>query len=155
MKGMLRVIADYIELMKARIEFLEKENVRLKKLLEESDTEMAKRKIERLKRKEDMEMKLGTSVKGEEIIVFDGSALNDNVVTVVAEIKHDEMYAIRLYNYDSEITLEDIKTMCVAEGYKEGLITVIIENPFEGIMYEFGNYNDDMWHIHGITRGYA
>lgn len=155
MKGMLRVIADYIELIKAKIEFLEKENVRLKKLLEESDTKMAMIEIERLKRKNNMGVQLGTAVKGEEIIVFDGSAFNENVVTVVAEISNDKMYAIRLYNCDSKFTLEDIRTMCVAEGYKEGLITVIIENPFEGVMYEFGNYNDDMWHVHGNTQGYA
>ncbi len=52
MKGMLNLIADYIELAKSRIDFLEKENERLKKLLEEADTEMAMREIERLKRKD-------------------------------------------------------------------------------------------------------
>lgn len=100
-------------------------------------------------------MKLGTAVKGKEIIVFDGSALNDNVVTVVAEISNDKMYAIRLYNYDSEITLEDIKAMCETEGYGEGIITVIVESPFKGVIYQYGNSCDDTWYIHGKTEGYA
>lgn len=146
MEDMLNLVTDYIKL-KARNKYLEEENTRLKKLLEESDTEMAMREIGRLKSKEDMEMKLGTSVKGEEIIVFDGSVLNDNVVTVVAEISNDKMYPIRLYNYDSEITLEDIKAMCETEGYEEGIITVIVENPFEIVIYQYGNYADDMWYI--------
>lgn len=155
MKGMIGLIADYIELMKAKIEFLEKENVRLKKLLEESDTKIAMTAIEKLKRKNNMEMQLGTAVKGEEIIVFDGSALADNVVTIAAEINDDEMYAIRLYNYDRKVTLEDIKTMCEAVGYEEGIITVIVENPLEGVIYQYGNSCDDMWYIHGKTEGYA
>lgn len=154
MEDMLNLVADYIKL-KARNKYLEEENTRLKKLLEESDTEMAMREIGRLKRKEDMKIKIGASVKGEEIVVFDGNSWDDNIVTIIADISDDKMYTIKLYGADSKVTLEDIREMCETEGYEEGIITVIVDSPLQGVVYEYGNYDDNMWYIHGTTQGYA
>lgn len=100
-------------------------------------------------------MRLGETVKGEEVVVFEGNYWDNNVVTIIADISDDKMYTIKLYGTDSKVTLEDIREMCETEGYEEGIITVIVENPLEGVVYQYGNYANDMWYIHGTTQGYA
>lgn len=47
------------------------------------------------------------------------------------------------------LTLEEI-----AEQLNARLITVFVESPFEGVIYQFGNYGDSWWQI-GETCGYA
>lgn len=34
-------------------------------------------------------------------------------------------------------------------------IRIICESGLDGKIYEFGNYNDGKWRLHGITKGYA
>ena len=43
-------------------------------------------------------------------------------------------------------------------GLKEQIpypIRIICESALKGKIYEFGNYNDGKWRLHGITKGYA
>lgn len=34
-------------------------------------------------------------------------------------------------------------------------VRVIMDYGLEGKIYEYGNYNDNKWHLYGITKGYA
>lgn len=74
-----------------------------------------------------------------------------NVVTITA-ITDGEAFAETLYSSEKDITLKDIEDK-FSEDYD--VITVICETPFEGVIYQYGNYNDGNWHNHGKTVGYA
>ena len=100
-------------------------------------------------------MKLGKAVKGEEVVVFEGNGFEQNVVTIITENAYEDVFVKRVYGSDVKVTLEDIKTMCEERGYYISIITVIVENPLEGVIYQYGNSCDDTWYIHGKTEGYA
>lgn len=36
-----------------------------------------------------------------------------------------------------------------------GLLYVIVEGGLSGVIYEYGNYTDIKWVVHGKTKGYA
>jgi hypothetical protein len=53
------------------------------------------------------------------------------------------------------LTLEEIKQQAIeVSKYEEPLITVFIQEPFKGIILQYGNYGDSWWKI-GETCGYA
>lgn len=75
-----------------------------------------------------------------------------NVITIVVTTD-SEAFAEKLYSSEKDITLEDIRKKY--ESYSIFIITVICETPLEGVIYQYGNYNDGYWHNHGKTVGYA
>lgn len=100
-------------------------------------------------------MRLGEAVKGEEVVVYDGSVCDMNVVTIIAEnYIAEKIYTKKMYSSSHRITLEDIRVTCEAKGC-DSIITVIVEGHLEGVIYQYGNSCDDMWYIHGKTEGYA
>ena len=73
-----------------------------------------------------------------------------NVITIVVTTD-SEAFAEKLYSSEKDITLKDIE-----DEYEDyDVITVICETPLEGVIYQYGNYNDGKWHTHGKTVGYA
>lgn len=54
----------------------------------------------------------------------------------------------------TEISLKEIQNQAEALGYT-GLITVIVNEPLKGVIYQYGNYVDKLWHKIGETVGYA
>lgn len=88
-------------------------------------------------------------VSSETVLLHSG--LCDAVVTVIVEA-NENIFTEKLYSSEKDITLKDIE-----EEYSEDydVITVICETPLEGVIYQYGNYNDGSWHTHGKTVGYA
>lgn len=74
-----------------------------------------------------------------------------NVVIIIVETDK-ETFTEKLYSSEKDITLKDIEDE-YSEDYD--VITVICETPLEGVIYQYGNYNDGKWHNHGKTVGYA
>lgn len=64
-------------------------------------------------------------------------------------------------NYDPScgdfLTLEEISGQILdkAPSGENQIIEVRIENPLKGVIYQYGNCQDNKWHKHGETRGYA
>lgn len=59
------------------------------------------------------------------------------------------------YQEEHEVlTLQDISNQLEKSNHRN-VITVWVESPLEGTIYQFGNYHDNQWHEHGTTRGYA
>lgn len=54
----------------------------------------------------------------------------------------------------TEISLKKIQKQAEALGYTD-LITVIVDEPLKGAIYQYGNYGDGLWHKIGDTIGYA
>lgn len=54
----------------------------------------------------------------------------------------------------TEISFKEIQKQAEALGYT-GLITVIVDEPLKGAIYQYGNYRDGLWHKIGDTMGYA
>lgn len=53
------------------------------------------------------------------------------------------------------LTLDEIKQQAIElSDYKEPMITVFIQEPFRGMILQYGNYGDSWWKI-GETSGYA
>lgn len=38
---------------------------------------------------------------------------------------------------------------------KNRVITIILERPLDGEIWQYNNYSDGLWHYHGEVRGYA
>ena len=72
------------------------------------------------------------------------------IVTIIAE-NETEITAEKIRSSEAEVTLEDIRKKY--ENYS--IITVICETPLDGVIYQYGNYNDGSWYNHGKTVGYA
>lgn len=50
---------------------------------------------------------------------------------------------------------QDVLNTAKESGYKEGVITVIVEGCRNGHVYTFGNYDTEKFHQVGTTQGYA
>lgn len=66
------------------------------------------------------------------------------------------------WRYDAEISrmcfdpAKVLKLSEIAEQCKdEYIITVIVESPLHGEIYQYGNYYDNKWYKIGETAGYA
>lgn len=55
---------------------------------------------------------------------------------------------------DGDMSLADCYCLAVGNGYKTGVITVIIQWPLRGDVYLFGNHGE-YWEKVGKTDGYA
>lgn len=55
------------------------------------------------------------------------------------------------------LTLEEISGQILdkAPSGENQIIEVRIEKPLNGVIYQYGNCQDNKWHKHGETRGYA
>ena len=55
------------------------------------------------------------------------------------------------------LTLEDIgdQIRMMLKSAHVGVIYVWVEHPLDGVIYQYGNYSDDIWRKHGKTNGYA
>jgi len=52
------------------------------------------------------------------------------------------------------MTLNQLSTQLYAMG-ERGIITVVVEGPMHGDIFQIGNYSEMKWGLHGTTRGYA
>ena len=57
------------------------------------------------------------------------------------------------HNEHNEYSLDNILDIAKSKGYKNGVITVIADNPRSGKLYIYGN-NGNVWEEYGTTRGY-
>lgn len=51
--------------------------------------------------------------------------------------------------------LEQVQDNYILETGETPFIRVIRESGLWGVIFEVGNYDDDQWIVHGITKGYA
>ncbi|WP_394917044.1 hypothetical protein [uncultured Robinsoniella sp.] len=52
------------------------------------------------------------------------------------------------------ITFQEVLHTAKENGFREGVILLIAENPFSGKIYRYGN-DGACWEEHGTTRGYV
>ena len=55
---------------------------------------------------------------------------------------------------EERLTLKEISQQLLRLGYKS-VLYVWEETPLEGTIYQYGNYEDRSWVIHGTTKGFA
>lgn len=85
--------------------------------------------------------------------IFFGTRIVDEYELVWQTIPKDD------WRYQSEdenryMTLGQLSKQLYASG-KKGIITVVVEEPLRGAIYQIGNYQEMKWGLHGTTRGYA
>lgn len=86
------------------------------------------------------------------VMIFSGSIADGSLKPVPlsildwnAEPDKDESF--------SYLTLDEIYRQ-LSEKTDE-IITVVVERPLDGVIYQCGNAGDGVWVQHGTTRGYA
>lgn len=59
--------------------------------------------------------------------------------------------------YGESMTFNDVLVLAKENGFKKGIFLLIIENPSNGIIYQYANCYDcePYWSEYGITIGYA
>jgi len=74
----------------------------------------------------------------------------------VVRIIFDEKCINKMYieEYDDLPTFDDVLNIAKENGYKNGVILLIAENPLHGEIYEYGNYGH-VWVEHGVTKGHS
>ena len=71
-------------------------------------------------------------------------------------LKWDFDSELEEYTEDGDyLTLGEIREQIWAGNPHKPIIEVRVEGALKGIIYQVGNYKDDLWHVHGTTRGYA
>lgn len=89
-------------------------------------------------------------------IVDDNLLLDEYETTVIkfclplSKIVKLEWRDINEYN-GGYLTLREIAEQCNTVG----TLKVIYESALWGVIFEYNNYADRKWRVHGITRGYA
>ncbi len=92
-------------------------------------------------------------INGDAIGMYDGIATivwcKDNGECVAKQIiiTAPELPCIKF------ISLNDCLKEVAYNG--DGVVTVILEAPLGGTIYQYGNYKDKYWVKHGTTKGYA
>ena len=89
--------------------------------------------------------------------LVDDNLLLDELGTTVIKISLPLSKIVKLEWKDTNeynggyLTLKEIAEQCNTLG----TIKVIYESALWGVIFEYNNYADKKWRVHGITRGYA
>lgn len=96
-----------------------------------------------------------------DIVIYDPNAIEDYAVMIfIGSVVDESLKSIPLtemkwnckngYLY---LTLEEIYEQISAKI--DEIITVVVERPADGSIYQCGNSGQGVWVQHGTTRGYA
>lgn len=77
------------------------------------------------------------------------------VISIVFDDKCVKDFAINVYTESGPWTFNDVLTKAKENGYKEGVITVLLEDYRNGYVFNFGNYDKEKFYHVGITQGFA
>ncbi|MDE6102819.1 MAG: hypothetical protein K2F73_07595 [Ruminococcus sp.] len=88
----------------------------------------------------------------EAVMIFSGSIADGSLKPVPLSVLewHNELDRDEDFSY---LTLDEIYRQ-LSEKTDE-MITVVVERPLNGVIYQCGNCGDGIWVQHGTTRGYA
>lgn len=88
-----------------------------------------------------------------------GNILFHDILTVVFDVPEDDCKSFSVvqdFEYGEQLlSFGNILDKCKERGYEGGTILVIAENPLNGSVYRYGNYDDNFWYHVGDMRGYA
>lgn len=84
----------------------------------------------------------------------------DNALVDLSELNwHHDIESESIYDPSGGdfLTLEEISGQILDKSLfiDNQIIEVRIENPLNGVIYQYGNYKNNKWHKHGETCGYA
>lgn len=90
--------------------------------------------------------------------IEDSSApLYFDIIKIIFEDYNGHKALIRYldeYNYQ-RYSLDKVLKIAKQNGYIDGIITVLAENPTNGKVFTYGNYLDGKWWETGVLDGYA
>lgn len=84
-----------------------------------------------------------------------------DICKIIVEDSEDNLYINKTYCTDEPDKWEEMNTLgkiCSSFGIKPKkymVITIILDRPLDGEIWQYGNYLDDLWHYHGETKGYC
>lgn len=84
-----------------------------------------------------------------------------DICKIIVEDTDDTLYINKTYCTDEPDKWEEMNTLgkiCSSFGIKPKkymVITIILDRPLDGEIWQYGNYLDDLWHYHGETKGYC
>lgn len=102
--------------------------------------------------------------KNDAVIYQDNSCDNVKIFNSDMTVFSTDKFQWNLFEDEQEaecfggyLTLEDISGQIkkLLKSEYIGVIYVWVESPLYGVIYQYGNYNDGMWRVHGKTNGYA
>lgn len=85
------------------------------------------------------------------VMIFTGSIADGSLKPV----------PLSIFEWTKENRSEDFCYLTLGEIYRQlseksdEIITVVVERPLDGVIYQCGNCGDGIWVQHGTTRGYA
>lgn len=95
-----------------------------------------------------VEVRAGVNVEHTHIYC-DGIRISEDVFSwKMADKKTANEYGTIYY-----LTLDDISNQWYSKRRK-GVLTVVVERMYEGIIYQIGRHNTTIWEKHGVTEGY-
>lgn len=92
--------------------------------------------------------RLGSKVKDPKTVTISDGLVRIIVGNICQEICVDPLY-------DKPMSLEDCLQRAKELGYIQGVIFVTFDSYLRGVIYQFGNYNQEYWYVYGHTQGFC
>ena len=92
--------------------------------------------------------RLGSKVKDPKTVT-----ISDGIVRIIVGTICEEIFVDPIY--DTSISLEDCLQRAKELGYIQGVIFVTFDSYLRGVIYQFGNYNQEHWYVYGHTQGFC
>lgn len=92
-----------------------------------------------------------------ERIEIDTKILRYDIAKIIIENDENTIEAHKVYALDLDYfeTINEWLERAGVKIRKNDLVTIILENSLDGIIYQYGNYGDSGWYKIGDVIGYA